>query len=76
MQKLKRLDTIAYIRFASVYRSFEDMHQFKTLVDEVRSYAMKLRERARIFALLGPSTSFFTPFNSQFHGFRFPDLRS
>ena len=36
MQKLKRLDTIAYIRFASVYRSFEDMHQFKTLVDEVR----------------------------------------
>ena len=36
MQELKKLDKIAYIRFASVYRSFEDIHQFKTLVDEVR----------------------------------------
>ena len=36
MQELKKLDKIAYIRFASVYRSFEDIHQFKKLVDEVR----------------------------------------
>ena len=36
MQELKQLDTIAYIRFASVYRSFQDIDEFKTLVDEVR----------------------------------------
>jgi len=36
MRELKRLDKIAYVRFASVYRSFEDIDEFKTLVDEVR----------------------------------------
>ena len=36
MRELKKLDKIAYIRFASVYRSFEDIDEFKTLVDEVR----------------------------------------
>ena len=36
MQELKKLDKIAYIRFASVYRSFEDIDEFKMLVDEVR----------------------------------------
>ena len=35
MQELKKLDKIAYIRFASVYRSFEDIDEFRTLVDEV-----------------------------------------
>jgi transcriptional repressor NrdR len=36
MRELKRLDKVAYVRFASVYRSFEDIDEFKTLVDEVR----------------------------------------
>jgi transcriptional repressor NrdR len=36
MRELKRLDKVAYIRFASVYRSFEDIDDFKSLVDEVR----------------------------------------
>jgi transcriptional regulator NrdR family protein len=27
---------VAYIRFASVYRSFEDVNEFKDLVDAVR----------------------------------------
>ena len=36
MRELKKLDKVAYIRFASVYRSFEDIDEFKTLVDEVR----------------------------------------
>lgn len=31
--KLRRLDRVAYVRFASVYRSFEDVTQFKELVD-------------------------------------------
>ena len=28
MQQLKQLDTVAYIRFASVYKSFEDLQSF------------------------------------------------
>ncbi len=36
MHELKRLDKVAYVRFASVYRRFEDIDEFKTLVDEVR----------------------------------------
>ena len=29
MKKIKRIDKIAYIRFASVYRQFEDVQEFK-----------------------------------------------
>lgn len=36
MRELKKLDKVAYVRFASVYRSFEDINEFTTLVDEVR----------------------------------------
>jgi transcriptional repressor NrdR len=36
MRELKKLDKVAYVRFASVYRNFEDIDAFKTLVDEVQ----------------------------------------
>jgi transcriptional repressor NrdR len=36
MRELKKLDTVAYIRFASVYRSFEDIDDFRAMVEEVR----------------------------------------
>lgn len=36
MRELKKLDQVAYIRFASVYRSFGDVDEFRALVDEVR----------------------------------------
>ncbi len=36
MRELKKLDKVAYVRFASVYRSFEAIDDFKTLVDEDR----------------------------------------
>jgi transcriptional repressor NrdR len=36
MRELKRLDKIAYIRFASVYRSFEDVDEFAEVMREVR----------------------------------------
>lgn len=35
MRELKRLDKIAYIRFASVYRNFEDVDEFSEVVREV-----------------------------------------
>ena len=36
MRELKKLDKVAYVRFASVYRSFEDVDDFKSVVDEIR----------------------------------------
>ena len=35
MRELKRLDKIGDIRFASVYRSFEDLAEFRDVLDEV-----------------------------------------
>ena len=36
MRELKKLDKVAYVRFASDYPSFEDLDDYKNLVDEVR----------------------------------------
>jgi len=36
MRELKRLDKIAYIRFASVYRNFEDVEEFSEAIREVK----------------------------------------
>jgi transcriptional repressor NrdR len=36
MRELKRLDKVAYIRFASVYRSFEDVDEFAEVVKDLR----------------------------------------
>lgn len=35
MRELKRMDKIAYIRFASVYKSFEDIAEFQDAIAEV-----------------------------------------
>ena len=36
MDKLRALDSVAYVRFASVYRQFEDAQQFRQIVDRLR----------------------------------------
>lgn len=42
MAELYKLDKVAYIRFASVYRSFQDVDDFRTMLHEVeRPVAMK-----------------------------------
>ncbi|MFN3919395.1 MAG: transcriptional regulator NrdR [Methylohalobius sp.] len=33
MEELKSLDRIAYVRFASVYRSFEDVSEFRKVIE-------------------------------------------
>jgi len=38
MQELKRVDRVAYVRFASVYRDFQDEHQF---VKEIHSLQLE-----------------------------------
>jgi transcriptional repressor NrdR len=35
MQELKKLDKIAYIRFASVYKNFEDLAEFQEAIAEM-----------------------------------------
>ena len=35
MKKIKKLDNIAYIRFASVYKDFQDVRDFKTALKEI-----------------------------------------
>jgi transcriptional repressor NrdR len=35
MRELKRMDKVAYVRFASVYRSFEDVDEFRQLISGI-----------------------------------------
>ncbi len=35
MNELKKLDKVAYIRFASVYRSFQDVNDFRDALQEI-----------------------------------------
>ena len=35
MRELKRIDKVAYVRFASVCRSFEDVNEFRQLIRDI-----------------------------------------
>jgi len=35
VEKLRQLDTVAYVRFASVYRQFEDAQEFRDLIERL-----------------------------------------
>ncbi len=49
MEKLKALDDVAYVRFASVYRQFKDVGQFmvelKDILSKERQPAQKVKQR-------------------------------
>jgi transcriptional repressor NrdR len=51
MRELHRLDAVAYVRFASVYRSFGDVHEFmrelEELISERRGSPRRRRAAAR-----------------------------
>lgn len=38
MDELRNLDQVAYVRFASVYRSFQDINEFKEEVSRLNEY--------------------------------------
>jgi transcriptional repressor NrdR len=38
MEELRHLDEVAYVRFASVYRSFQDVEAFRTEIDLLRRH--------------------------------------
>jgi transcriptional repressor NrdR len=35
MRELQKLDKVAYVRFASVYRSFEDVDEFRQIIKDI-----------------------------------------
>ena len=50
MEELKKLDEVAYVRFASVYRSFQDVQEFREEVERLQEAASGNREQ---MSLLG-----------------------
>jgi transcriptional repressor NrdR len=36
MEKLRAIDKVAFIRFASVYREFQDIGEFQTQIDDLK----------------------------------------
>lgn len=49
MEGLKPLDRVAYVRYASVYRNFQDIDEFQDVVDE-----LNIRERRELQARFQP----------------------
>ncbi|MFH0870314.1 MAG: transcriptional regulator NrdR [archaeon] len=43
MKSLKKLDSVAYIRFASVYRSFQDIQEFEKEVKLLKDYVKDVK---------------------------------
>jgi transcriptional repressor NrdR len=41
MEELRHLDEVAYVRFASVYRSFQDAEAFRDAIDHLRHHRRK-----------------------------------
>lgn len=39
MEELRKLDQVAYVRFASVYRSFQDVEEFNTEIEKLKETA-------------------------------------
>ena len=37
MLELKRIDSVAYIRFSSVYREFKDLSEFQAQIDDLKN---------------------------------------
>ena len=46
MKELYKLDKVAYIRFASVYKSFEDVEDFRDVIEQVQKPRRKAQKRA------------------------------
>jgi len=47
MEELHQLDPVAYVRFASVYRSFQDIHEFHKEISRLRKTTKREKPHAR-----------------------------
>jgi transcriptional repressor NrdR len=52
MEELRHIDEVAYVRFASVYRSFQDIEAFRTEIDQLRRHARRRGSSKRQLPLL------------------------
>ncbi len=57
MEALRGLDPVAYVRFASVYRDFQDVTQFGELIERLRSEPRRRRRAHRSAAGVSQATS-------------------
>ena len=53
MEELRRLDEVAYVRFASVYRSFQDVTEFQQEIERLQSLPSLLESREQMSLLPG-----------------------
>ncbi len=53
MDELHHLDEVAYVRFASVYRSFQDVEAFRHEVDQLRHRRRRVPHREQLSLLPG-----------------------
>ena len=53
MEELHHLDEVAYVRFASVYRSFQDVDAFRHEIEHLRSSRRKTPNRDQLSLLPG-----------------------
>ena len=53
MEELRHLDEVGYVRFASVYRSFQDVDEFRSEVDRLSDGRLPSREQLPLI----PSTA-------------------
>jgi transcriptional repressor NrdR len=51
MEELRRLDEVAYVRFASVYRSFQDVTEFQEEIQRLQSLPSLLVDREQMSLL-------------------------
>lgn len=55
MNELRDLDQIAYVRFASIYRSFEDVEAFREVVDHLQNEPSPEQKKQQLSLLPGDS---------------------
>jgi transcriptional repressor NrdR len=51
MEELRRLDEVAYVRFASIYRSFQDVTEFQEEIQRLQSLPSLLASREQMSLL-------------------------
>jgi transcriptional repressor NrdR len=52
MEELRHLDEVGYVRFASVYRSFQDIEAFRTEIDQLRHHRRRRKSNRDQLPLL------------------------
>lgn len=48
MEELHKLDEVAYVRFASVYRSFQDLDEFREEIERMRHRRNRLEQEGQL----------------------------